>query len=94
MYYSYEENKGELYHLMEDPDEINNLFYSNTYKDVKNHLQLELLKCIMQSNYKTAGYKNTNMKTPFLWPQENSYLHPLVSLNPEGWDCKDRTMEQ
>jgi arylsulfatase A-like enzyme len=44
-------NHGELYNLKEDPEEMNNLWDKNTFKEIKNKLLLRLLRrCINTQN--------------------------------------------
>lgn len=45
----YNSAEGELYHLPSDPDEMNNLYQDEKYKDVKNHMMEELLKKLMDN---------------------------------------------
>jgi len=85
VYYTEQENDGELYDLHEDPDEVNNLFRDNRYEEVKRSLQLELLHIVLRSNYTNSTYKNHDPEDQWLRPQDSAYLHYITKKNPTGW---------
>ncbi len=84
VYYTFQEEEGELYDLKKDPGELNNLFNDNKYAEEKHKMIVALFNWIIRSNYKTAGHKIKDKHQPLLWPEEHSYLHPGVLWT--GWD--------
>jgi arylsulfatase len=86
VYYTFQENDGELYDLVDDPHEFTNLYDVTSYAGIKIEMLNHLRDWILRSNYKTAGYKNRQPNTQRLWPSESPYLHPgyrtIPALNP------------
>ncbi len=76
VYYTFQEDEGELYDLVEDPHEFTNLFDVSSYEEMKQFMLTHLRDWILRSNYSTAGYKNHQPNSPRLWPSESPYLHP------------------
>lgn len=83
--YTFQEDDGELYDLTNDPNELNNLFNDDNYKQIKQELKMDLLQDILRSTYSNATYKNRNTMDDMLYPKDNHYLHPITKKNPTGW---------
>ena len=71
------QEEGELYDLLDDPDELWNRWNDAHYGDVKNRMLLRLLEWMATSNYYNAGYKrNRSRDYQMRWPtRENKRLH-------------------
>lgn len=76
--YTFQEDDGELYDLTNDPNELNNLFNDDNYKQIKQELKMDLLQDILKSTYSNATYKNRNTMDDMLYPKDNHYLHPIT----------------
>lgn len=85
IYYTGQEDDGELYDLHGDPNEWKNVFHDPAYADVKRELQLELLHGMLRSNYAHSMYKNRGSEREWLWPQDSKYLHVVTKINPDRW---------
>lgn len=85
VYYTGQEEDGELYDLESDPEEFENLFHHRDYQSVKTEMKEVLLHWLLRSTYRTAGYKNTDFKHPRLWPQKHPYLHGAAESRPDSW---------
>ncbi|MDF2713241.1 MAG: Arylsulfatase [Paenibacillus sp.] len=76
VHYTGQEENGELYDLQYDPHELNNLFHRSEFVAVKQELKEALLRWILQSTYRTTGYKTKSMRGPRWWPIQPPYrLH-------------------
>ena len=76
VYYTFQEDEGELYDLKKDPNEFANLYDVPSYATEKQTLLNLLRDWILRSNYVTAGYKSHQPKRQRLLPTESPYLHP------------------
>jgi arylsulfatase A-like enzyme len=85
VYYTGQEENGELYDLEADPEEFENLFHHRDYQTAKSEMQGVLLHWLLRSTYRTAGYKNTDPRHPRLWPQKHPYLHGAAENRPDSW---------
>jgi arylsulfatase A-like enzyme len=88
VYYTGQEDEGELYDLEKDPEEFENLFHHSEYQTAKSEMKEVLLHWLLRSTYRTAGYKNTNSGHPRLWPQKHPYLHGASESRPDSWSFK------
>lgn len=88
IYYTDQDDSGELYDLRQDPNELNNLYNDENYSDIQTKLQMELLKLVLNSTYSSSVYKNYGSPKEILWPEDNYYLHPITKTNPNGWYMK------
>lgn len=57
VYYTYQPDDGELYDLQTDPQEIDNLYHKEEYRELLRDMQIELLASVMESNYNNGCYK-------------------------------------
>ncbi len=85
VYYTGQEEDGELYDLESDPEEFANLFHNPDYRSAKAEMKEVLLRWVLRSTYRTAGYKNTDQKHPRLWPQKHPFLHGAAESRPDSW---------
>lgn len=85
VYYTFQEDDGELYNMEQDPFELKNLFHDPEYSQVKEELKQELFHWLLRSNYQTMGFKNHQPSTPLHFPQRNPYLHMAVELRSNIW---------
>jgi arylsulfatase A-like enzyme len=69
---------GELYDLKKDPDELENLWDDEAYKEIKTAMKMDLLDWFTKSNYFNGGYK-TNKPTGFMprWPDNPAFKNKL-----------------
>ncbi len=82
MVYYIGQEEGELYDLVEDPDELWNRWSDPKYTEIKTHLQQHLLAWLASSTYWHGGYKRERSKSyPVSWPGPDN--HSLGGV-PEG----------
>lgn len=64
---------GELYNLNEDPEEVDNLWHSNSHRAERDRLEVDALKWLARSCYRNAAYKcdpeNKNKFPGYRWPE-------------------------
>ena len=88
VYYTFQEDEGELYDLVTDPHELTNLYDNPTYSEIKQSMLAYLRDWLLRSNYSTAGYKTQQPNSPRLLPTVSPYLHPgyrrIPALNKDS----------
>ena len=84
VYYPGQE-EGELYDLVEDPDELWNRWDSADHGEVKSKFLQRMLEWFVTSNYYNAGYRRTRERQYVMrWPtEENKKLHGRNSTSPK-----------
>ena len=85
VYYTFQEDDGELYDVENDPFELMNLFHHSEYQEIKKDLEKKMFHWLIRSNYRTMGYKNHQHDTPLHFPQKNPYLHMAVEQRSGIW---------
>jgi arylsulfatase len=85
VYYTFQEDDGELYDVENDPHELTNLFHHSKYQEIKRELEKKMFHWLIRSNYRTMGYKNHQLDTPLHFPQKNPYLHMAVEQRSDIW---------
>lgn len=83
IYYTGQEDIGELYDLQADPNELHNQWDNPNYQSVRQELTLALLKWLARSTYHTAGYKQGERHYQRRFPTpEDSNLHGIPAATP------------
>lgn len=70
---------GELYNLERDPWELDNLYDSEVYKEIKMEMKEDLLEWISKSNYFNGNYKAYKSKEyEMRWPDNDKFGYKLI----------------
>ncbi|WP_411334032.1 sulfatase [Metabacillus indicus] len=75
VYYTEQQDSGELYDLIEDPDELNNLFSHKEYSGIKQKMKDALLNWLLKSTYLSAPYHNLEYQKKRRRPVPPYFLH-------------------